>query len=88
MKIKPEHLEHMRKRIAVLLSLNPELVKAYQEGNFPNSDRVKDLQKRFCFDLCFMAGLTPWICEHVYPYANDDHVYTALKAVCPTLSSN
>lgn len=35
--------------------------------------------RRFVFDLSYAAKLTNFICEHIYPYANEDHLYTALK---------
>jgi hypothetical protein len=83
MKIKQEHYDHMKQEIDKLLT--PELTKAYEEGRFVNSQRTKDLQTRFCFDLMYMAGLTRYICENVYDYATDDHVFTALKRICPTV---
>jgi len=83
MKIKPEHLEHLRKEISEVLELYDGLVSEYENGQFPRSDRVKDLQKRFCFDLLFGAGLCKYVSDVLYPYMNDDHLYTALKAVCP-----
>lgn len=84
-KIKPEHREHLRVNIEALLTRQPELPALYEAGNFIRSEMVKDIQKRFCFDLMYMAGLTPWVCTEIYPYANDDHLYTALKSVCPTV---
>ena len=34
-----------------------KLVTEYQSGNFKNSQSVKDLQMRFCFDIMYGAGL-------------------------------
>jgi hypothetical protein len=28
-----------------------------------------------------LPGLSPWICQHLYSYANDDHIDAALKAI-------
>jgi hypothetical protein len=86
MKIKPEHFEHMRREIQRVVTAYPNVVEAYEAGNFPRADRVKDLQKRFCFDLLYAASLLPFIVEHVYPYANDEHIYTALLRICPTVN--
>jgi len=44
------------------------------------------LQTRFNFDIMYMAGLTKWICDNLYPYANDDHIATALKRICPKVT--
>ena len=57
MKISPEHLEHLRKEIGAVILAHGEaaLVAAYEAGNFPRSDKVEDLQKRFCFDLYYAA---------------------------------
>jgi len=86
-KIRQEHIEHMRRAIGrVWDKHDQELVMAdYESGNFPRSDNVKDLQKRFCFDVMRAAGLVPWICDNIYNYANDDQLYTALKSILPTV---
>lgn len=41
--------------------------------------------KRYRWDLCYHAGLTPWICDTIYPYANDTHIDTALRAIVAPL---
>lgn len=85
MKIKPEHLQYMKAEIDATLATHgaDTLVTAYSNGMFANADTCKDLQKRFCFDLLYGAGLVRWVCANVYTYANDDHLFTALKAICP-----
>lgn len=85
MKIKPEHLQYMKAEIDATLAIYgaDALVTAYSNGEFHNADKVKDLQKRFCFDLLYCAGLVSWVCDNVYSYADDDHLFTALKAICP-----
>ena len=47
--------------------------------------RVKDLDKRFRWDLCYAAGLSGWLCDEVYKYANDTHVDTALRHAIKTI---
>lgn len=84
MKIVPEHLEHMRREIARVAT--PENILAYESGNFPRASACSDLQTRFNFDLLVAAGLTPWICKNVYPYANDDHLASALRSICPKIN--
>ena len=83
MKIKKEHLDYIELAIREVLAVNPTITQDYEAGNFTRSDKVKDLQRRFCFDLHYMAGLGPWVCDVIYSYANADHLYTALKRVCP-----
>ena len=85
MKIKPEHFQHLKTEINVILSKYDRLVEEYETGQFPRSEKVKDLQRRFCFDVLFGAGLSRWVSDNLYPYMNDDHLYTALKAICPKL---
>ncbi len=90
MKIKPDHFQHIKKAIEDTIEKHGEklIVDAYESGNFPRSDRVADLQKRFCFDLLYGSGLNSWACDSLYPYLNDDHIYTALKAICPKVTKN
>lgn len=74
MKIKPEHIEHLRNVI----------------DNFADSYTLEDYkreglsEKRWRWDLSFRAGLIPWICANIYPYANDDHLDTALRHITQT----
>lgn len=83
MKIKPEHVAHMKAAINGFLADNPDIVGRYETGNFPRSDKVKNLETRFLFDLLHAANLTGFVCETIYPYANDTHLRTALKSICP-----
>ena len=86
MKIKPEHLTHLQTEINKVLVKYPNIVGEYERGQFPRADRVKDLQRRFCFDLSYGAGLNKFICRELSPYMNGDHLYTALKRVCPKVT--
>jgi len=88
MKIKPKHFEHIKTEIdAVLLKYNQDdrLVEEYRQGLYPRADKTKDVQRRFCFDVMYGAGLSGFVCDKLYPYLNDDHIYTALKAICPAI---
>ncbi len=62
------------------------LVEAYETGNFNNSEHVKDVQLRFCFDMSYIAGLDSFVCDILYKYLNDSNYYTALKRVCPKVT--
>ena len=91
MKIKKEHFDHLQTNInQVLAQYNDQgqLVSEYEQGLFPRSEKTKDLQRRFCFDLLFGAGLNKFVCDELYSYLNDDHIFTALKAIVPKVSRN
>jgi hypothetical protein len=91
MKIKKEHFDHLQTRINQVLDKyndQSQLVAEYEQGLFPRSEKTKDLQRRFCFDLLYGAGLTKFVCDELYSYLNDDHIYTALKAIVPSVSRN
>lgn len=85
MKIQPQHFDILKTEINLVLKRYPGIVEEYETGNFPRADKTKDLQKRFCFDLFYGAGLCSFACNTLYDYLNDDHIYTALKAICPTV---
>jgi len=88
MKMKQEHFDYIEKEINIILEkYNDEgqLVERYRSGNFPRAKAVKDLQKRFCFDLYYGAGLARWSCDNLCTYLNDEHIYTALKKICPVI---
>jgi len=62
-------------------------IEAYESGNFPRSEFVKDLQTRFCFDVyhaCYREN--DGLMDKLYAYLNDDHIYTALKAILPAIT--
>ena len=89
MKITKEHFDYLEEKISeVLAKYNDrgQLVAEYEQGLFPRSEKTKDLQKRFCFDLLHGAGLNKFVCSELYPYLQDDHIYTALKAIAPKLT--
>ena len=88
MKVKPEHVAILRKEIQAFVCKSETvtsdgmdlLVKQYEEGKFPRSEQVKDLNTRFCWDMVHNAHLDAFICNTLYPYGcNDAHVLAALK---------
>lgn len=85
MKIKQEHFQHIKTEIENILQKygQDRLVAEYEAGKFPRSEKVTDLQTRFCFDLMFGAGLSKWVSDNLYSYLTDEHILTALKAICP-----
>ena len=88
MKITKENYAYLQTAINNVLAEYPSIIEEYETGQFPRADRVKDLQKRFCFDLLFGAGTSRWVSQNLYidNAMNDEHIYTALKAICPTLT--
>lgn len=75
MKIKPEHLEHIRQAIK---PFNNDFHRSrYKAAG--HSD------KRYRWDLAYYSGLTQFICETLYTYLNDDHIDTALRKLIAPL---
>lgn len=85
-KITAEHQNTIKTAIDNVLVKYPNIAQEYEQGKFARSDKVKDLQQRFCFDLLYGTGLNSWICGNVYSYANDAHLYSFLKSICPTVT--
>ena len=62
--------------------LTSEIVERYETGNFPRSSRVKDINKRFRWDLFWSVRLE-WKVEAGTYF--DNHIDTALKKIVPTI---
>jgi len=86
MKIKQEHFSIIQSSIKSVLESYPNLVGSYEAGQFHKSDKVTDLQKRFCFDVFSLTNLPSEFMNELYNYLNDDHIYSALKKICPKVS--
>lgn len=69
MKIKPEHYEHLK--TAILANPHAPTLPSYIARGLT--------EKRWRWDLLYLAKLSPWISSNLYPYANDDHIDTALR---------
>lgn len=41
-------------------------------------------EKRWRWDLLYVAKLTPFVCNELYPYLNDTHIDTALRKITGT----
>ena len=86
MKIKQEHYDELKAEIEKLISKwNLAVFKNAEEGlkYYEDNNIGKDHKKRFCFD-CFYAIDFSWpdsFMKEFYEYANDDHLYTALKKI-------
>ena len=73
MKIKTEHLAHMRGAIDGLLSQRADTAATYAAAGLS--------LMRYRWDVARAAGLIPFFCDTLYAYANDSHIDTALRAV-------
>lgn len=75
MKIKAEHLEHLRQGLAKW------------DTDFHRSRYIAAglSTKRYQWDLIRAAGLMTWLCDTLYPYLNDTHIQTALNKLVQPL---
>ena len=84
MKIKPDDfkmLELMINDAFKRLGGKESVIERYETGQFSRADRVKDLQKRFRFDMFYHAVVGFKFCSDLYDYLNDNHIDTALKKI-------
>lgn len=81
MKIKTEHYKEM---LNVLSKVDKDAVRKHKES-LKQDARVKDIEKRFRWDLLYAAKLSPWICDNLYSYLDDSHIDTALKSIIKEL---
>ena len=78
MKNKQEHLQALRAGIAEVVSLRPNIRADYR--NFELSE------KRLRWDLLYASQIgelsgVEYICKVLYPYLDDGHIDTALRAI-------
>jgi hypothetical protein len=77
MKIQPAHYAFMKAAIGAFTSEDV----ASRRQAIVAEGKAKDVATRLRWDLSYAANLTPFICKHVYPYADDSHVDTALRQI-------
>lgn len=84
--------DYMYKQVEIdhKLSTVTDLIRKYERGEFPRSDKVKDLQRRFCFDMLYGARTAGFVSGMLllYAYLDDDQIYTALKNILPIVERN
>jgi hypothetical protein len=79
MKIKPEHVEHMAAAMrATVAQVGPEKCAEFRQLVTP---------KRYRWDLARGAGLTSFMCDTLYPYAEDKHIDTALRSIVASIDA-
>jgi hypothetical protein len=76
MKIKKEHYNHILTEIG---KIDVNLLQHHKK-TLENDPRVKDIEKRFRWDLLFAAN-SLWVCDNLYSYMDDSHIDTALKSI-------
>lgn len=81
MKIKPDHVQHMREAIAdACIRIGIERLQEHRAA-LAACENVNDPAMRYRWDLFRAAGLTSFACDTLYAYANDEHIDTALRHI-------
>ena len=76
MKIKQEHYDYMKNKMEEFSNE----IKKHREF-LVKERKTKDIEKRLRWDLMYMTKLTPFLCNELYPYLNDNHIDTTLKHI-------
>lgn len=64
----------------------PERRAVYAARDFPRAELVRDLDRRYRWDLFYDAQLSFWLAGYTIPAELDDsHIDTALRRIVPTL---
>ena len=74
MKITKQHRVHIARELQFLNT--PGLLQEYRDAGLSD--------KRYRWDLLYKAGLSQWICDNIYQYADDDHLDTVLRNITNT----
>lgn len=82
-RIKGEQFERLVDAVAPLDT--PEHRERYLAGDFPRADAVKDLDKRYRWDLFWAGGNNEWIMQAYHDGLDDTHVDSALRSIVPPL---
>lgn len=80
MKISDEHYQVIRDEISKIANKDRTHIEEYRSSLLANP-KVEDAAKRFRWDLLYATGLSKWLRDVIYPYANDMHIDTALRSV-------
>lgn len=73
MKMTKEHFDYMKQEIEKVVNQVPELEKQYIDAGYT--------YKRYRWDMVYRARLSPWICDNLYSYCNDEHIDSALRKI-------
>lgn len=91
MKLTREHFDHIEDRLGELVAANRTAIESHydllkKEGRYASDAAA--LERRFRWDLLYAARLSEWLTKHVYPYANDEHIDTALRRVVANMRAS
>jgi hypothetical protein len=88
MKITKEHYSKLESIIKEIIDNSGGInfvVEQYETGKFARSEKVKDLQTRFVWDV--YSTSKDWDFKNaLYDYLNDSHIETALKRILPKVT--
>jgi len=91
MKIKHDQLNELRTDVNAMVKICGGWANAkriYENGNFPRSEKVNDLQKRFAHDMFTYTntfiGENKWY--DITADFNESHIYTAMLRIVPTIT--
>ena len=79
MKITKAHYEILEAAIVARIKKHPSIA-GYKEHGLSPVRYVNDLL--YSITLIENISTSAWICETIYPYANDDHLQTVLRNIC------
>ena len=82
MKATADNIANLRAALSPLDT--PENREAYRSGAFPRSDAVKDLDRRYRWDLYWASGSREALAMYDAG-CNDTHIDTALKSIVPPI---
>lgn len=81
MKITKEHYNHLKSEIIA----KHEFMLKEHSNDYSVYLNAGHSVKRHTWDLLHAAGLTPFICDTLYKYLNDEHINTALVNIHKSL---
>jgi len=87
MKINEYDFRHLSQDIELTLKQFPDVSEEYSNGRFVRSEKVKDLNKRFRWDL-FWASTSVSFRDALSDYLNNDHIDTALRRIVKPIERN
>lgn len=82
MKITEDHFNQLK--VSIDPNNTEDRRQRYRDKDFRNSASVKDLDKRYRWDLLYLS-VSAHIINEIYLYANDDHIDTALRRIVKPL---
>jgi hypothetical protein len=88
MKMTKKHYETLRVMVAGLLEQHPDTPIHYSNGNFARANAVKDLNKRYRWDLFYYATSKDQPFRDELGYLQDSHIDTALRNIVKPIERN